>query len=55
MEEANENWWFTGPSLGRLENFPAAIIFGSEKNKNKIYHSTSVNKALALTEVQQHD
>lgn len=35
MEEANENWWFTGPFLGRLENFPAAIILGSAKETKK--------------------
>lgn len=50
MEEANENWWFTGPFLGRLENFPAAIIFGS--GKTKTYHSASIIKAPALMEVK---
>lgn len=43
MEEANENWWFTEPFLGRLENFPAAIIFGSGKTKPRfltVYQSS---------------
>jgi len=35
MEEANENWWFTGPFRGRHETFPAANIFGSGKTKTR--------------------
>lgn len=45
MEEAKENWWFTGLFLGRLENFPAAIIFGSGKTKSRfvtVYQSSKL-------------
>lgn len=43
MEEAKENWWFTGLFLGRLDSFPAAIIFGSGKSKPRfqsVYQSS---------------
>ena len=33
MDEAKGNWRFTGIFLGRLANFPAAMILNSEEEK----------------------
>lgn len=54
IDDANENWWFTftGTFLGRLENFPAAIILDSGGGKKK---KISMDQRAILMEIKYND